>query len=54
MCVFVSVKILYLEDDIFLNLFLEFIANVARKINDAGQWACDYLGNKCLIRDLII
>ena len=49
-----SAKILHFEDDIFLSLFLDFITNLARKINDVGQWAWGYLGNKCLIRDLVI
>lgn len=48
---FISVKILYFEDDIFLSLCLEIIANLARKINDTRQRGCSYLGNKCLIKD---
>lgn len=54
LCAFISVKILYFEDDIFLSLCLEFIANLARKINDTRQRDCSYLGNKCLIKDLEI
>lgn len=46
LCTFISVKILYLEDDIFPSLFLEFIAKLGRKINDGGQRAWGYLGNK--------
>lgn len=47
-------KILYVEDDIFLSLFSDFFTKLTRKINDVGQWTWSYLGNKCLIRDLVI